>query len=137
MSRLEILQEKVSSVCKSRREIIAAYLFGSCARGKGNMANDVDIALLLDDDQEVHFPYLEFKVLLERLLDINVDLIILNRAGEVLKYQVRKYGRIIYVSDPKIRKQWEILSRKLYEDYLYLHHIYMKKLYDYYGVENG
>ena len=63
MSSLNALQEKIVSVCKSRREIIAAYLFGSCARGKGNKANDVDIALLLDDDQEAHFPYLEFKVL--------------------------------------------------------------------------
>lgn len=89
------LQEKIISVCKSRGEIIAVYLFGSCAEGKGNTANDVDIALLLNDNQEPHFPYLEFKVLLERLLDSNVDLIILNRANEILKYEVRKNGKII------------------------------------------
>ncbi len=109
-------------------EIIAAYLFGSCAGGKGSKANDVDIALFLDDNQEDRFPYLECRVLLERHFDSNVDLIILNRAGEVLKYQVRKYGKIIYKSDPKIRKQWELRSRKLYEDFRYLHHIYEESL---------
>ena len=106
-------------------------------RQKGKKASDVDIALLLDDREASNFPYLEFKVTLERVLNKNVDLFILNSAGEILKHQVRKYGKTIYESDPKIRKQWEILSRKLYQDFLYLHHIYMKKLYVYYGAENG
>jgi len=131
------LKEEIISVCKNRREIIAAYVFGSRAIGKGKKASDVDIALLLDDREASNFPYLEFKVTLERVLNKNVDLIILNQAGEILKHQIRKYGKIIYESNPKMRKQWEVLSRKLYQDFLYLHHIYMKKLYDYYGVENG
>ena len=131
------LEEEIVSVCKGQREIIAAHLFGSRASGEGKKASDVDIALLLDDREASNFPYLEFKVTLERVLNKNVDLIILNQAGEILKHQIRKYGKIIYESNPKMRKQWEILSRKLYQDFLYLHNIYMKKLYDYYGVENG
>ena len=137
MSTLNELEEEIVSVCKNRREIIAAYVFGSRASGEGKKASDVDIALLLDDREASNFPYLEFKVTLERVLNKNVDLIILNQAGEILKHQIRKYGKIIYESNPKMRKQWEVLSRKLYQDFLYLHRIYMKKLYDYYGVENG
>jgi len=131
------LEEEIVSVCKGQREIIAAHLFGSRASGEGKKTSDVDIALLLDDREANNFPYLEFKVTLERVLNKNVDLIILNQAGEILKHQIRKYGKIIYESNPKMRKQWEILPRKLYQDFLYLHNIYMKKLYDYYGVENG
>jgi len=131
------LEEEIVSVCKGQREIIAAHLFGSRASGEGKKTSDVDIALLLDDREANNSPYLEFKVTLERVLNKNVDLIILNQAGEILKHQIRKYGKIIYESNPKMRKQWEILSRKLYQDFLYLHNIYMKKLYDYYGVENG
>ena len=97
----------------------------------------MDIALLLNDREESDFQYLEFKVKLERALNINVDLIILNNAGEILKHQIRKYGKIIFDSNPKMRKQWEVLSRKLFQDFLYLHHIYMKKFYAHYGVENG
>ena len=134
MSILNGFEEAIISVCKGQREIIAAYVFGSRAMGKGKKASDVDIALLLDDREASNFPYLEFKVTLERALNKNVDLIILNQAGEILKHQVRKYGKTIYESNPKMRKQWEILSRKLYQDFLYLHHIYMKKLYDYYRV---
>ena len=127
-------RKEIISVCKNRREIIAAYVFGSRAKGKGKKTSDVDIAFLLDDRDASNFPYLEFKVTFESILDKNVDLIILNHTGEILKHQVRKYGKIIYESNPKTRKQWEVLSRKLYQDFLYLHHIYMKKLYDYYGV---
>jgi predicted nucleotidyltransferase len=132
-----IERKEIISVCKNRKEIIAAYLFGSRASGEGKKTSDVDIALLLDDREANNFQYLEFKVTLERVLNKNVDLIILNQAGEILKHQIRKYNKIIYESNPKMRKQWEILSRKLYQGFLYLHNIYMKKLYDYYGVENG
>ena len=132
-----IERKEIISVCKNRREIIAAYLFGSRAGGEGKKTSDVDIALLLDDREANNLQYLEFKVTLERVLNKNVDLIILNQAGEILKHQIRKYGKMIYENNPKIRKQWEILSRKLYQGFLYLHNIYMKKLYDYYGVENG
>ena len=132
-----IERKEIISVCKNRREIIAAYLFGSRAGGEGKKTSDVDIALLLDDREANNLQYLEFKVTLERVLNKNVDLIILNQAGEILKHQIRKYGKMIYESNPKMRKQWEILSRKLYQGFLYLHNIYMKKLYDYYGVENG
>ena len=128
MSTLNELKEEIISVCKNRREIIAAYIFGSRAMGKGKKASDVDIALLLDDQEAGNFPYLEFKVALEKVLNKNVDLIILNQAGEILKHQIRKYGKIIYESNPKMRKQWEVLSRKLYQDFLHLHHIYMKQL---------
>ena len=131
------LEKEIISVCENRREIIAAYVFGSRAMGKGKKASDVDIALLLEDRRDSHFSYLDFKVTLERALNMNVDLIILNSAGEILKHQVRKYGKTIYESDPKIRKQWEVLSRKLYQDFLHLHHIYMKKLHEYYGIKNG
>ena len=132
-----IERKEIISVCKNRREIIAAYLFGSRAGGEGKKTSDVDIALLLDDREANNLQYLEFKVTLERVLNKNVDLIILNQAGEILKHQIRKYGKMIYESNPKMRKQWEILSRKLYQGFLYLHNIYMKKLYAYYGVENG
>jgi predicted nucleotidyltransferase len=131
------LEEEIISVCENHREIIAAYVFGSRAMGKYKRGSDVDIALLLNDREARDFQYLEFKVKLERALNINVDLIILNNAGEILKHQIRKNGKIIFERNSKMRKQWEVLSRKLFQDFLYLHRIYMKKLYAHYGVENG
>ena len=113
MPILNGFEEEIISVCKGKREIIAVYVFGSRAMGKDKKASDVDIALLLDDREASNFPYLEFKVTLERVLNKNVDLIILNQAGEILKHQVRKYGKTIYESDPKIRKQWKVFACRL------------------------
>ncbi|MBW2106624.1 MAG: nucleotidyltransferase domain-containing protein [Deltaproteobacteria bacterium] len=131
------LKEQIVSVCKGQKEIIAVWLFGSRAREDSQSDSDIDIALLLEDNQIGSFPYLDFKVSLERALNRNVDLIILNRAGEILKQQVRKYGKIMYESNHKKKKQWEILSRKFYQDFLHLHDIYMRKLYKHYRSGNG
>jgi len=129
---------QISSVCKGQEVIIAVWLFGSRAREDSRSNSDIDIALLLEDNQIGSFPYLDFKVSLERVLNGNVDLIILNGSGEVLKHQVRKYGKIVFESSAKKRKQWEILSRKFYQDFLHLHDIYMRKLYKHYNrLGNG
>jgi predicted nucleotidyltransferase len=131
------LKEQIVSVCTGQKEIIAVWLFGSRAREDSQSNSDIDIALLLEDNQISNFLYLDFKVSLERVLNTNVDLIILNRAGEILKQQVRKYGKIMYESNHKKKKQWEILSRKFYQDFLHLHDIYMRKLYEHYRLGNG
>jgi len=131
------LKEKISSLCKKHPKVIAAYLFGSYAKESAGEGSDVDIALILEDHKPNNFEYLNFKVSIERVMNKNVDLTILNHAGEILKHQVRKYGIIIYEKNPEMRKQWEVYSRKLYQDFLHLHHIYMKKLHEHFGAENG
>ena len=54
------------------------------------------------------------------------DLVLLNRAGEVLKHQIRRCGRLIFERDSSKRKAFEISGRKLYEDFLYLHRNYVR-----------
>lgn len=127
----------ILSECKEQSGIIGAYLFGSQVTGEKSNKSDIDIALLLDEENKKSFPYLDFKVKLERKLNNNVDLIILNNAGEVLKYQVRRFGKLIYETDSLVRKKWELSSRKFYQDFLYLHQIYMNKLRKHFGVSNG
>ncbi|MEW6425796.1 MAG: nucleotidyltransferase domain-containing protein, partial [Bacillota bacterium] len=39
---------KIDQFCKSRPEIIVAYLFGSQATGKAGLLSDVDLAFLID-----------------------------------------------------------------------------------------
>lgn len=55
----------------------------------------------IDED----FDFLSFIVSMERMLELSVDAVVLNRAGEVLKFQVRLHGILLYESDPKLRKQ--------------------------------
>jgi len=131
------IRMKVSTLCVEHPEIIAAYLFGSYAKDQAKEKSDVDIAVLLKDNKQRSFQYLGFKVSLEKALDWEVDLTILNQAGEILKHQVRKYGYILYDVDPPGRKEWEIMSRKFYQDFIHLHKIYMQRMHDRLGVKNG
>lgn len=116
----------IHAVCHTYDEIIAAYVFGSQATGKAGPHSDVDVAVLLDEDRQQDFDTLQFMVDLEKALNRNADLVLLNNAGEPIKHQVRRDGRIVFDRDPKRRKHWEIMSTKFYQDYLHLHAIYMQ-----------
>ncbi len=118
----------IKKVCTSYQEILAAYVFGSRAKGGATAGSDLDLALLLEKDTEQEFDFLGFKVELEGVLDIEVDIGILNSAGEPIKHQVRRDGKVVFDRDPEKRKRFEIMSRKYYQDFLHLHKIYMQGL---------
>jgi predicted nucleotidyltransferase len=121
------LPESIRATALIYPAILAVYLFGSHSTGKAKPESDLDLAILLQFGQEKDFPLLEWAVSLEKALGRRVDPVILNRAGELLKYQVRRYGRLLYERDPRLRKQFEIRGRKSFEDFLYLHHRYLNR----------
>ena len=45
-----------------------------------------------------------------------------------MKYEVRHKGVLLYERSSEYRKQFEIKSRKFYEDFLYLHKKYIDKV---------
>ena len=130
----EALAEIISQRCREEEAVVAAYLFGSFASGRMGPASDIDVGVLVEPGREDDFPVLAFTSSLERRCGQQVDLVLLNRAGELLKYQVRRYGRLIFERDPKIRKRFEVTGRKLYEDFLYLHGRYVRSVL--YGAGN-
>ncbi|MEW6669377.1 MAG: nucleotidyltransferase domain-containing protein [Thermodesulfobacteriota bacterium] len=113
-------------LCRKQPAIVAAYLFGSVAAGRSKPSSDLDLAFLLSLPAADAFPLLSFISALEHLCRCPVDVVVLNRAGEVLKCQVRKSGRLIFERDPERRKVFQVRSRKSYEDFLYLHRRYVK-----------
>lgn len=115
------IAEKISALCSQESAIDAAYLFGSAATGKMRPVSDLDVAILLDNSSLDGFPLLSFLSSLERSCGFRADVVVLSRAGEVLKYEVRRSGRLIFERDSRRRKQFEISGRKTYEDFLYLH----------------
>lgn len=131
---LKTLSETIAELCRKEQGIIAAYLFGSSVTRDVRKARDIDVAILVEPVEADDFPLLAFASHLERVCGRPVDLVLLNRAGEVLKYQVRRFGRLIFERDPVRRKQFEIKGRKLYEDFLHLHRRYVRMVL--YGVRN-
>lgn len=115
-------------VCQDQPAIMAAYIFGSVAQGRAKSSSDVDVAVLLDDRHSEAFSLLTFITRLEDLLECQVDVVILNTAHEALKYKVRCTGKLIFDRSPQFRKNFDIRSRKAYEDFLYLHRFYVSKV---------
>ncbi len=121
------LYQFIRDCCNQFDGIDAAFLFGSRAGEEHTVSSDVDVALLLDAEEQ-NFDLLSFIVSLERKTHLTVDTIILNRAGEELKFQVRSRGVLVYEKNSVGRKNFEMKSRKYYEDYLYLHNRYVKNV---------
>ena len=98
-------------------------------------ASDIDLALLIEESRLQSFPFLEIMAELEKVSGRRVDVVLLNRAGDLLQHEVRRTGLLIFERDPIKRKGFEVIGRKQYEDFLYLHRRYTRKVL--YGKRNG
>lgn len=91
------------------------YVFGSYAKGNNNKNSDLDIAMLME---EVEFN--DKLSLIGDLTDIfkrnDIDLVILNSANSVLKHQIIKYGKLIYMKSEDIKVDFEVKVLKEYMD---------------------
>ncbi len=110
-----------------KREVLAVYLFGSWAAGKSKKSSDADVAVLLSSSAVKNaFKFqLCWQEELARILGINVDLVMLNEADPLLKFQVYSKGMPAYVRTPvlaekikwhAIKEYWDCLpGRKIFE----------------------
>ena len=102
---LEVLEK----YCRAKKEIIAAYLFGSFAAGKATPFSDVDIALLTPPAKNRMVTFhakLEYHTELSDLIKKNVDIVLLREAGEMLSYQVLKFGCLIFERDRDAHREF-------------------------------
>lgn len=67
-------------------------------------SSDLDVALLIESGFEATFPLLQFGTDLEKISGRRIDLVILNKSGELLQYQVRRLGKLIFERDEHKRK---------------------------------
>ena len=112
-----ILEEYFST----KPEVLCVYLFGSAAKGKENVHSDIDIAVLYDDSiltSEYADKQIAVSVELSRLLNRNVDIIILNQAGPYLKFQIFRDGVRVYEHPKRSDREFEAHSIIEYFDFL-------------------
>ena len=117
-SQLEkALQEVLDS---SDEGVVAAYLFGSLARGTGSTDSDVDIGILLRSSpvEALDSPRFFLEGELERAARRRVQLVILNDAPPDLVHRVLRDGRLLLDRDRSTRIQFEVDSRNRYFDLL-------------------
>ncbi len=99
--------------------IVAAYLFGSVAEELAHPLSDVDIALLLEDGIEAEISFeLRLRAMgeLASICQRPVDVVILNRAPPLLRYQVLKHGRLLYERHHVLRCLFEMHTYNEYFD---------------------
>jgi len=104
---------------EQREEVVAAYLFGSHARGEADARSDVDIALLLRPDLPdlAHLTLtLDWEVC-DVLGTDEVDVIILNTAPLEARFEILRTGRLIHSNDEAFRTEWEVRTMSAWWDF--------------------
>lgn len=98
---MKTISDKISSYFKDQKEIVAVYLYGSCAVNKERPFSDVDIGIV------VNYPALNtvkknidrYISDLSRMIRKDIHLVLLNLAGENLLYQVFEKGQCLVVNN--------------------------------------
>jgi predicted nucleotidyltransferase len=90
-------------------DLIAVYLFGSCARGDGNRESDVDLAVLARRPIPSSLRF-ELEGRLEEKLRQSVDLIDLRNASAVFRVQILKDAELLVDTDPGRRAEFECFA---------------------------
>jgi predicted nucleotidyltransferase len=94
-----------------------AYLFGSLAQqGPGTAPNDVDLAVWVSDAPA----YRLRAPIVDCLGTERVDLVDLRRASPVLRFEILKTGRPLYVADKEFQERYEMQTVRVYRDTRYL-----------------
>jgi hypothetical protein len=112
------ISEDLITFFRSEKRVTVAYLFGSRARRIQTPESDVDIAVLLSETPKKMLQYyLHLTSKLSRIIGNEVDLVILNDSPPLLKHQVIKYGRILYLRDEEARIAFEARAQSEYLDF--------------------
>ncbi len=109
----------ITDYLAGRDDILAAYVFGSAAEGIAHPLSDLDIALLLPPTTEPPQRLdtrLEVMAVLERLSRRPVDVVILNDAPLLLRFQVLKHGRVLVDRDTTQRCLFAAKTLSMYYD---------------------
>jgi predicted nucleotidyltransferase len=101
-------------------DVLAAWVFGSVARGEAGPASDVDVAILLARTPEpaLAAQRLDVAAALERRIGRPVDLVILNAAPVDLVHRVLRDGALVLERDRAARIRFEVHARNRYFDLL-------------------
>jgi predicted nucleotidyltransferase len=97
--------------------VLLAYLFGSLASKSEKLSRlrppgDVDLAILAKEGPA----YGLFEAIANILGTDRLDLVDLRKASPILRFEILRSGRPIYISDENLRERYEMEILRLYRD---------------------
>ncbi|HOV79007.1 MAG TPA: nucleotidyltransferase domain-containing protein [Bacillota bacterium] len=113
---------KLRDFFNSRAELTALYIFGSHAAGKAGPLSDIDLAFLVDysliDEKNYPYGYQSFLTgEMMKLLGTNdIDVVILNTAPPLLKFQILKNGDILFSRSDAKALEFYVKTFNEYQD---------------------
>jgi len=93
-----------------RPDVLLAHLFGSLS--KGQAGQHVDLAVLIRDGPAFHLR----EAITSCLGTDRLDLVDLQRASPVLRFEIIRTGRPLYVTDKETQRNFELATVRLYRD---------------------
>jgi predicted nucleotidyltransferase len=114
----DIIDRLTSALADAPADVIAAYLFGSVARGTATPSSDVDLGILLRERPPATLAgrRLEYEDVLAQKLGARVQIVILNDAPPDLVHRVLAARRLILERDRALRIRFEVRARNQYFD---------------------
>ncbi len=100
-------------------DVALAYLFGSVARGQGDHFSDVDVAVLFVEPigaERRSELCIEYSFELQKFSVRQVQVVALNTASPVLKFQVLAEGKLLFARSEPERIDFQVRSVKVYYD---------------------
>lgn len=118
MASLPTVEQLRRLLADAPAAVVAAYVFGSVARGTTSATSDLDLGLLLAQTPP---PTLEERLLdyeadLERTLDVPVQVVLLNDAPPDLAHRILRDGVLLLERDRAARLRFEVRTRNLFFD---------------------
>jgi predicted nucleotidyltransferase len=109
-------------------EVIAAYLYGSRARGDQGPDSDLDLALLLaaPPPPTLRSVARDVEGLVERAERVPVEAVVLNKAPADLVHRVLRDGVLVLDRDRPARLRFEVRARNEYFDLAPLRRLYRR-----------
>ncbi|PZS27465.1 MAG: hypothetical protein DLM61_16630 [Pseudonocardiales bacterium] len=109
------LTERLRRLLGSAPGVLVAYLYGSHARGRPGPLSDVDVALLLDTDEDERGLELTAAVA-HAIAPARADVVVLNDAPLALSYRVLRDGTVLVSRDERVRVEHRVRTIDRYLD---------------------
>lgn len=120
------------NLCK-KLNIEVVYLFGSQVKGTDAVSSDFDIAVLFSNtfsSDELFRRTVTFAQELKTQYKYEFNIVVLNNATSLLKYEVISHSKVLYSRNDQERIKFEVGTVKVYIDDQHIREIYAQALQD-------